>query len=292
MFTSTDYDKFRALRVTHVAAHFEQLLTDEANDGLIPSSCSSPPSMTLWSSGGTTGSTISSAVHGSPSRTPPLPRSPSRKDGASPPCGERLRRPTTGRRPHDWTQTPRLDADPTTGRRPHDWTQTPRLDADPTTGRRPHEPAHRLAHWWREDLPRLRDRDPGVPHGHAVTCVRMDTLARKLVIARADGIAHQKLLNELSDVDLLIIDDFLTVGIDSDAAADLFAVLANREHRLPTRIAAQSGPGYWVEALPDRVAADSIVNRLANHARKINLGQVDMRELLDQRSHADTNYWE
>ena len=120
----------------------------------------------------------------------------------------------------------------------------------------------------------------------------MDTLARKLVIARADGIAHQKLLNELSDVDLLIIDDFLTVGIDSDAAADLFAVLANREHRLPTRIAAQSGPGYWVEALLDRVAADSIVNRLANHARKINLGQVDMRELLDQRSHADTNYWE
>ena len=82
------------------------------------------------------------------------------------------------------------------------------------------------------------------------------------------------------------------MGIDSDAAADLFAVLADREHRLPTMIAAQSGPGYWVEALPDRVAADSIVNRLANHARKINLGQVDMRELLDQRSRADTNYWE
>ncbi|MEI6623999.1 MAG: hypothetical protein WCP28_19060 [Actinomycetes bacterium] len=57
-------------------------------------------------------------------------------------------------------------------------------------------------------------------------------------------------------------------------------------------IAAQSGPGYWVEALPDRVAADSIVNRLANHARKINLGQIDMRELLDQRSRASTNYWE
>lgn len=129
-------------------------------------------------------------------------------------------------------------------------------------------------------------------NGHQVTYARMDDLARQLVIARSDAIAHQKLLNDLSDVTLLIVDDFLTVGIDSDAASDLFAVLANREHRLPTMIAAQSGPGYWVEALPDRVAADSIVNRLANHARKINLGQIDMRHLLDQRTRAGTNYWE
>lgn len=34
-------------------------------------------------------------------------------------------------------------------------------------------------------------------------------------------------------------------------------------------IASQTGPapGHWVETLPDRVAADSIVNRLAHHAR-------------------------
>ena len=36
MFTSIDYDKFRALRVTHVAARFEELVKDEANDGLTP----------------------------------------------------------------------------------------------------------------------------------------------------------------------------------------------------------------------------------------------------------------
>ena len=48
---------------------------------------------------------------------------------------------------------------------------------------------------------------------------RMDILARRLVLARRDGVAHQKLLNEISDVEVLIIDDFLTVGIDSDAAS-------------------------------------------------------------------------
>lgn len=90
----------------------------------------------------------------------------------------------------------------------------------------------------------------------------------------------------------LVLEGRSTVGIDSDAASDLFAVLANREHRLPTLIASQSGPGYWVEALPDRVAADSIVNRLANNARSINLGRVDMRKLNDDQARTDKDHWE
>ncbi|MGP9616211.1 ATP-binding protein [Arthrobacter sp. AOP36-A1-22] len=117
-------------------------------------------------------------------------------------------------------------------------------------------------------------------------------LARRLIVARSDGIAHQKLLNELSNIDLLIIDDFLTVGIDSDAASDLFAILANREHRLPTMIASQTEPAHWVAELPDRVAADSIVNRLANNARIINLGQIDMRRHRNDQARAHEDYWE
>ena len=129
-------------------------------------------------------------------------------------------------------------------------------------------------------------------NGHSDIYARMDDLARRLVIARSDGIAHRSLLNELSETDLLIIDDFLTVGIDSDAASDLFAILANREHRLPTVIGSQTGPAHWVGELPDRVAADSIVNRLANHARTINLGQIDMRRLRHDQQRDNDNYWE
>jgi hypothetical protein len=36
MFTSIDYDKFRALRVTHLATRFEELIGDETNDTLTP----------------------------------------------------------------------------------------------------------------------------------------------------------------------------------------------------------------------------------------------------------------
>ena len=35
-FTSIDYEKFRALRVTHVATRLEELIADEANDELTP----------------------------------------------------------------------------------------------------------------------------------------------------------------------------------------------------------------------------------------------------------------
>lgn len=127
---------------------------------------------------------------------------------------------------------------------------------------------------------------------HTVTYARMDDLARRLVLARADAIAHQQLLNELSNVDLLILDDFLTVGIDHDAASDLFAILANRDHRLPTMIASQTRPAHWVGELPDRIAADSIVNRLANRARTINLGDIDMRKLRHDQTRANQTYWE
>lgn len=127
---------------------------------------------------------------------------------------------------------------------------------------------------------------------HSVTYTRMDELARQLLVARADMIAHQQLLNDLSNVDVWIVDDFLTLGIDSDAAADLFTILANRDGRLPTIIASQSGPGYWLEALPDRVAADSIVNRLVSGARQISLGDIDMRGLKAERARKLDDHWE
>jgi len=99
-------------------------------------------------------------------------------------------------------------------------------------------------------------------------------------------------LNERSNIELLIIDDFLTVGIDSDAASDLFSILANREHWLPTMIVSQTGPAHWVADMPDRVAADSIVNRLANNARIIDRGQIDMRRHRNDQARAHEAYWE
>lgn len=129
-------------------------------------------------------------------------------------------------------------------------------------------------------------------NGYSVAYTRMDDLARNLVIARGDSIKHQAMLNEYSQVTLLLIDDFMTAGIDPEAAADLFTILANREHRAATVIASQSGPEYWMDVLPDKVAADSIVNRLVNHAKKITLGDIDMRRERSEQARQAKDYWE
>lgn len=254
-FTGIDYDKFRALRVTHVATCLEQLITDEANDTLTPEQL------------------FLTAV-----------------DDAL-----------------EQRRINKIDRLTRAAAFPIPTASIAEIDYREGRGITPVRMKRYAGHDWRADPMNLLIISPtgggktylacalGISachNGHAVTYARMDDLARRLVIARTDGIAHQKLLNEPSETDLLIIDDFLTVGIDSDAAADLFAVLANREHRLPTVIVSQTGPAHWVGELPDRVAADSIVNRLANHARTINLGQIDMRKLRHQHARAAEHYWE
>lgn len=255
MFTDLDQQKFRTLRITHVATRFEELITDEANDELTPEQL------------------FLTAV-----------------DDA-----------LDQRRAH------RIDKLIRAARFPIPQASIAEINYQEGRGLTPVRMRRYGAHQWDQDPTNLLIISPtgggktylacaigiaACQNGHTVTYTRMDELARALVIARADGIKHQKMLNDLSDVDLLILDDFLTVGIDPEAANDLFAVLANREHRLPTMIGSQSRPSYWVEALPDRVAADSIVNRLANNAREISLGDIDMRRHRDDQARAATGYWE
>lgn len=254
-FTSIDYDKFRQLRVTHIATRLEELIGDEANDDLTPEQL------------------FLTAV-----------------DDA-----------LEARRAHKVEKLIRQAGFPIPE------ASVAEIDYREGRGINHVRMKRYAAHDWRSDPANLLVISPtgggktylacalgiaACQNEHAVAYTRMDALARRLVIARSDGIAHQRLLNELSNTDLLIIDDFLTVGIDSDAASDLFAILANREHRLPTMIASQTGPAHWVAELPDRVAADSIVNRLANQARTISLGQLDMRRLRHEQTRQSANYWE
>lgn len=255
MFSSEDHEKFRTLRITHVATQFEQLIADEANDHLTPEQLfqtAADYALGLRQQNRITGFIKKAGF--------PLPQ-------AS--IAEIDYREGRGLNP---VRMKRYAV--------NSWRQDPRnvLIMSPTGGGKSYVAcAIGIAACHTE---------------HAVAYTRMDDLARRLLVARADNIQHQQLLNEYSNVDVLIIDDFLTIGIDADAANDLFTILANRDARLPTIIASQSGPGYWLEALPDRVAADSIVNRLVSGARRIELGDVDMRGLNARRSRENGEHWE
>lgn len=255
MFTSVDHEKFRTLRITHLATQFEQLIMDEGNDHLTPEQ--------LFQTAAEQALAL--------------------------------------RREH------RVSSFIKKAGFPHPAASVAEIDYREGRGLTPVRMRRYAAASWRHDPRNVLIMSPtgggktyvacaiGIAAchtEHTVAYTRMDDLARKLLIARADSIGHQSLLNELSNVDVLIIDDFLTIGIDADAANDLFTILANRDTRLPTIIASQSGPGYWLQALPDRVAADSIVNRLTSGARRIELGQIDMRGLHAERAKKNGEHWE
>lgn len=255
MFTSVDYEKFRTLRMTQMAFQFEALLKDDSNDK------KTPEALFLTAVDEALEIRRANRIEKLIGKAGfPIPHASIEEIRYLPERGVtsvRMQRYAS----HDW------GADPTN-----------LLLISPTGGGKTYIAcAIGIAACHAE---------------HSVHFTRMDELARELVIARGDRIAHQNLLNKLSGVDLLIVDDFLTIGIDETAANDLFTILVNRDQRLPTMIASQSGPRYWIETLPEKVAADSIVNRLASRARTINLGDVDMRRLHAQEARAAKSHWE
>ena len=255
MFTSEDHEKFRTLRITHLATQFERLVLDEDNDHLTPEQ--------LFQT---------AAEHALEQRRE------NRVAGYIKKAG--FPHPTASIAEIDYREGRGLTQVRMRRYAAAAWRHDPRnvIITSPTGGGKTYIACAIGISACHTD--------------HTVTYTRMDDLARRLLIARSDSIAHQRMLNDLSNVDVWILDDFMTIGIDADAAADLFTILANRDTRLPTIIASQSGPGYWLEALPDRVAADSIVNRLASGARRINLGTIDMRSLRAERERSKTDHWE
>lgn len=207
VFTTVDYDKFRALRVTHVATRFEELIKDDANDALTPEQLfltAVDDALDLRRAG-----KIDRLVRAAAFPIPDASVAEIRYQDGRGITPVRMRRYAT----HEWR------ADPTN-----------LIITSPSGGGKTY-----LACALGMAAARTE---------HTVTFHRLDDLARRLHIARADTIGHQQLLNELIGVDLLILDDFLTVSIDHAAAADLFAVLAAREHRRPSLIASQTSPSH------------------------------------------------
>lgn len=252
-FTGADYEKFRTLRITHVARAFDELIADEANDGLLPEQ------LFLTAADDALAERHANRIERLTKAAGfPIP-------AAS--IGEVDYRPGRNLNP---ISIKRIAAT--------DWSATTRnlLLISPTGGGKTYLACAIGA--------------AACHNGHSVAYMRMDQLARELTIRRADVIAHRKLLTELADVALLIVDDFLTVGIDSETASDLFTILADREHRAGTIIASQTGPAQWAAELPDKVAGDSIVNRLANNGKAIQIGSLDMRHAHRQTEPDDVEH--
>jgi DNA replication protein DnaC len=80
-----------------------------------------------------------------------------------------------------------------------------------------------------------------------------------------------------SRVDVLIIDDLVLQPATLAQAADLLEVIEDRSQRRSTIVTSQLPIAEWHEALGDPTLADAILDRLTNHAHRIESRRDFMR---------------
>ena len=114
-----------------------------------------------------------------------------------------------------------------------------------------------------------------IRHGHTALYVRAPRLFDELAIARADG-RLARLMTSWARVGVLVIDDFLLRPLGPDQAADLLEVIEDRSAR-STIITSQLPVELWHEALGDATIADAVLDRVLEHAHRIDLHGDSMR---------------
>ncbi|QQB46780.1 ATP-binding protein [Corynebacterium glucuronolyticum] len=119
--------------------------------------------------------------------------------------------------------------------------------------------------------------------GFSVAYYRLDQLVDELAVFLPTDQGYIDKMRKLCNIDVLIIDDFLTIGIDQRGQEDLTRIVFERDGRLPIIVSSQSTAAYWRETLPNPVGADSLVSRL-NNGQRIKIGQYDMRRHLNTQN--------
>lgn len=128
---------------------------------------------------------------------------------------------------------------------------------------------------------------------HTVRYARLNGMFREANVARSEGSLYDA-VDAFTHPDLLILDDFFTTPIeDGGNAVDLFEILEAREGRGSTLIATQPGPDRRYLGIGSDLCADSILNRLAGHARFLDITGPNMREHAAKlKAGEDEGYWD
>jgi DNA replication protein DnaC len=113
--------------------------------------------------------------------------------------------------------------------------------------------------------------------GYSARYLRLPRLLQQLLIAKGDG-SYPKLLKQLAQFDLLLIDDWGLTPLDPTALRDLLEVLDDRFNLKSTIVTSQLPLSHWHDYLNDATLADAILDRLVHNAYKIELRGESMRK--------------
>ena len=105
---------------------------------------------------------------------------------------------------------------------------------------------------------------------------RLPRLFQELKIARADG-SYVKLLQKLSRVNLLIVDDWGLSSLSDTERRDFLEIMEDRYNVRSTIVSSQIPVDKWHDVIGDPTIADAICDRLVHNSHKLRLTGKSMR---------------
>jgi DNA replication protein DnaC len=115
---------------------------------------------------------------------------------------------------------------------------------------------------------------------------RVPRLFDALALARGDG-RHARLLNSLTRVELLILDDWGLSPMSPEQRRDLLEILEHRHGRCSTIVTSQLPVEHWHEIIGDPTFADAILDRLVHNSHRLTLKGESLRKATAKRQKLD-----
>ena len=127
-----------------------------------------------------------------------------------------------------------------------------------------------------------------IRQGMAVRYYRLKTLLEEMRLSQADG-SYPRLLSQLSQVVILILDDWGMEMLDATERSNLLEVIDTRHGKLSTVVASQLPVDKWYGMIGEATFAEAILDRLIHRAIRLPLTGESMRKQQSKLTHADQN---
>lgn len=109
-----------------------------------------------------------------------------------------------------------------------------------------------------------------------VKYVRLPELLVELSIARGDG-TYRKVMNQYRKYELLIMDEWLLMPIETTTALDLLEIVESRHETASTIFISQSTPAGWHSMIGEGRIADAVIDRIVHNSYEIEISGDSMR---------------
>lgn len=119
--------------------------------------------------------------------------------------------------------------------------------------------------------------EQGCRQQYRVKYYRLGRLLDELIAGRVDG-SYIRLMNQLSKIDLLILDDWGLEKMSARQASELLEVIEDRYQVNSTIIASQVPIAEWHQLISNPTIADALLDRLVHNSHKIDLDGESQRK--------------